>query len=59
MTKLKKLIKEKGTKQEWLAAQLGVTQTTVSHWCTGKRKPRYPMVLAIARILNVEPEEIL
>ncbi len=38
-TKLDALLKSRGTKQRWLANQLGVAESTVSNWCHGLEIP--------------------
>lgn len=36
---LKELIKSKGIKQKWLANKMGVSEVTVSNWCSDKSIP--------------------
>ena len=46
---------ELGLAQERLAAELGVTQQTVSRWENGMALPRPARLLALARILDLDP----
>jgi len=57
-TKIKEVLDSKGLKQEWVADQIGVTQATISNWCTGRKKPRKPSLMALANLLNVEIEDL-
>jgi DNA-binding transcriptional regulator YiaG len=41
-----------GVSQAALAAQLGVARLTVSRWEAGTRKPRRPLAVAYARLLD-------
>lgn len=44
-------LRDLNIRQRWLAAQLGVALSTVSHWATGKAPvaPYVPFVLALLR----------
>ena len=44
--------------QEQLAEKLYITRELVSKWETGKRNPDYKMILKIAKIFNIEVEDI-
>jgi DNA-binding XRE family transcriptional regulator len=59
MTKLKQLLADRGIKYNWLAKQLGVSQTTITAWCMGRCKPNSRYILPLTKLLNVEPENIL
>lgn len=41
-----------GLNQKELAERLGVTQTAISYWETGKRRPRGPAVILLRRLLE-------
>lgn len=51
---LKEIIKVKGVKQKWLAAKLGVSEVTVSNWCSGKTIPTEENYEKLSEILGVE-----
>lgn len=36
---LKEILQSKGLKQKWLAGTMGVSEVTVSNWCSGKSVP--------------------
>jgi putative transcriptional regulator len=44
-----------GKTQGWLAGELGRSEGTVSHWCSGRSRPGWEEVEKIARLLGVEP----
>ena len=56
--KFKELMKKKGITQERLAGELGVHQTLISQWNSGKCKPNIIQTAATAKILGVSMEEI-
>lgn len=51
-TEVKKIRQKLGLTQEELAERLGVTQTAVSYWEDGKRRPRGPAVKLLASFLE-------
>lgn len=53
------LREQKGMTQAQLAAALDVTPAAVSKWETGASKPRVEILFALAKILEVRPEELL
>jgi len=58
MNKLKKILKDKGLKQNWIAEQLGLTREAVSHWVTGKNNPTTENLKRVANLLNIKLDEI-
>lgn len=56
---LKKIIKDKHIKQESLAKELGVTQSTISLWCSGKTYPTLDKIPKLARLLNYSIFELI
>ncbi|MCG3754674.1 helix-turn-helix domain-containing protein [Amycolatopsis sp. Poz14] len=50
---------ESGLTQKEYAARLGVSQQTLWKWTTGRAYPRLPMMLRVARTLNVDPSTFL
>lgn len=59
MNVIAKYRKAKGYSQVELAKLIGVTQTTVTHWETGKVSPRGSNLMELSRVLEVSPLEIL
>jgi transcriptional regulator with XRE-family HTH domain len=51
---LKELINVRGVKQKWLAKKLGVSEVTVSNWCSGKTMPNPDHIEKLSAILEVE-----
>ena len=58
MNNLKEILNEKGIKQDWVARKLGVTKQTVSLWVLGKNEPGGRNLYNLAKLLDVEIEEI-
>lgn len=50
---------EKKRTGKWLAEQLGKDQTTVSKWCTNTSQPDLENLMKIAKLLEVDVNEIL
>lgn len=59
MKEFKQLMKEKKISQQNLADKLGVHQTLISQWCTGKGCPTIHQVSAISECLCVPIEKII
>jgi transcriptional regulator with XRE-family HTH domain len=55
----KTFVKQKGSTQQALADALGVHQTLVSQWCTGKCKPNVHQISKIASTLNASVGEVV
>lgn len=47
------------SRNHWLATQLGVTDMTVSRWCTNKNQPSISQLVEIAKLLNVDIKELI
>lgn len=57
-TKLKKLLKQRGLKQEWLAKEARIGATALSRIVQGKASPSLRNALRIAKALGVSVEDI-
>lgn len=57
--RLKVVLAERRHTNKWLAAQLGVDQTTVSKWYTNSSQPDIFTFSRICRLLNVSMEEMI
>lgn len=59
INRIKVVLVEHKRTNKWLAEQLGITPTTVSKWCTNTTQPNIETLLQIAKVLNVEVQELL
>ena len=55
---IKKLLKTKGIKQNWLALRLGVSEVTVSNWVREKSIPSQKHLEKLSEILNIPLKEL-
>ncbi len=55
---IKNLMEEKHLTQQALADALGINQTTVGQWLSGKKKPSYDSILLLYQIYQIEPNEL-
>lgn len=55
---LKELLQAKGLKQKWLANKMGVSEVTVSSWCSGKSEPKKEHILKLSELLEVPVKAI-
>mgnify|MGYP005671493297 CR=1 FL=1 len=56
--RLKEIMKEKGVSREELAQTVDVSMTTISNISTEKNYPTIPLLLAIAKALDVDVREM-
>ena len=56
---LKELLQSKGLKQKWLASKMGVSEVTVSNWCSGKSVPTKSHVQKLSVLLDVPVKSIV
>ena len=59
INRIKVVLVEKKKTSRWLAAQLSVTPSTVSKWCTNSSQPDIATVLKIADLLQVDIKELI
>lgn len=59
LNRLKLLLVEKKRTGKWLAEQLGKDQTTISKWCTNSSQPDLEYLMKIAKVLDVDVNDIL
>lgn len=52
------LVERKKT-SKWLAEQLGKDPATVSKWCTNKTQPSLETLVVVAKILEMDPRELI
>jgi len=56
---LKKWVKTKGIKQKWLANKIGVSEVTVSNWCSAKSAPKKEYIRKLSELLDVPVSSII
>ena len=59
MNRIKEVLEEKGIIQKWLAEQLGKSYNMVNSYTQNRQQPRLEILFEIAKILDVEPKELL
>ncbi|SCH93277.1 helix-turn-helix transcriptional regulator [uncultured Bacteroides sp.] len=52
------LVERKKT-SKWLAEQVGKDPATVSKWCTNKTQPSLETLVEVAKILEMDPRELI
>lgn len=58
MSKLRKVLEERGLTQAQVADALGLSSSRMSQYVTGKRRPALPVALRIAAYLGTTVEEL-
>ena len=58
-TRIKAARQEQGLTRTQLAAELDITETTVTRWEQGRNKPGISQLLGLSRVLQVSPEYLL
>ena len=59
MNRIKKVLEESGIKQTWLAEKLGKSFCMVNSYVCNRRQPSLEVLFEIAKILNVNPKELI
>ena len=59
LNRLKLVLVEKKRTGLWLAEQLGVSNTTVSKWCSNTTQPTLPTIDKIATLLECETKDLI
>lgn len=59
MNRIKEVLENKGLTQTWLADTLGKSYNMVNSYAQNRRQPSLEVLYEIARILNVDPRELL
>ena len=59
LNRLKVVLAEKNLQNKWLAEQLGRDQATVSKWVTNSAQPNIETLMQIARLLEVQTDDLL
>lgn len=53
------LIEAQGRRKDWVASRIGVSQATVTRWCSGERVIPPARVKELADLLGVHEDDIL
>ena len=59
INRIKVVLVDKKRTNKWLAEQLDKDPATVSKWCTNSAQPSLEMLIKIAKLLEVEVNELL
>ena len=57
--RIKEVLEERGIKQTWLAERLGKSFCIVNSYVCNRRQPSLEVLFEIAKILDVEPKELI
>ena len=59
MNRIKEVLEQKGIKQKWLAEQLEKSYNMVNSYAQNRRQPSIEDLYRIAKILDVNPKDLL
>lgn len=59
LNRIKAVLADKDKTNKWLAEQLDKDPATVSKWCTNASLPSLETLLMIAKLLNVEVNDLV
>lgn len=59
MNRIKEVLEEKGKTQTWLSEKLGKSYNMVNSYAQNRRQPSLEILFAIAKILKVNPKELI
>jgi len=59
MNRIKTVLEDKGIKQTWLADQLDKSFNTINGYVQNRHQPRLEVLFEIAKILEVDPKELI
>ena len=59
MNRIKKVLKEQGRTQTWLAEQIEKSYVVVTNYCNNKTQPSLPLLNKIAQVLDVDVRELI
>lgn len=59
MNRLKEVLEKRDIKQTWLAEKLGKSFYIVNSYAYNRRQPSLDVLFEIAKILNVDPKELI
>lgn len=59
LNRIKEVLEDKGIKQTWLAEKLGKSFSIVNAYACNRRQPSLEQLFEIAKILQVDPKELI
>lgn len=59
MNRIKKVLKEQGRTQTWLAEKIGKSYVVVTNYCNNNSQPSIQVLTKISQILDVDVRELL
>ena len=59
MNRIKEVLEEQGRSQKWLASKIGKSYNMVNAYVQNRQQPRLEVLYEIARILAVNPKDLL
>lgn len=59
INRIKAVLEEREIKQTWLAEKLGKSFCIVNSYVCNRRQPSLDVLFEIAKILNVDPKELI
>ena len=59
LNRIKTALVDQGKTNKGLAEQLGKDPATISKWCTNASQPSLEMMMVIAKVLNVEMNDLV
>ena len=57
--RLRVILAEKNVTNHWLATEMGVTDMTVSRWCTNRIQPSISQFVQISKLLDTKMEKFI
>lgn len=59
MNNIKKVLKEQGRSQAWLAEQIGKSYVVTTNYVNNKTQPSIPVLYRISEALNIDVRKLL
>ncbi|MDY0318216.1 MAG: helix-turn-helix transcriptional regulator [Candidatus Izemoplasmatales bacterium] len=59
MNRIKKILKEQGRTQTWLAKKIGKSYVVVTNYCNNNTQPSIQVLTEISQVLDVDVRELL
>jgi putative transcriptional regulator len=59
MNRIKKILKEQGRTQTWLAEKIGKSYVIVTNYCNNNAQPSIQVLREIAKVLSIDVRELL
>jgi putative transcriptional regulator len=59
MNRIKKILKEQGRTQTWLAEKIGKSYVVVTNYCNNNSQPSIQVLTEISQILDFDVRELL